>query len=553
MTGFAPYSAFCRVDRNAQECIDSFAISKFLQDNGANGRIGDCAKLVRFFDSDEDGILSYNDFIQMLLPCDDNILRAEVQRRPYSRVGRFDALPIDMEMALVRVIQHEIDLISRVESMIRDIERQPDYSVYAAFRTVDKYNEGKINFANLQDFIRSFGVYLVDTELFAAIRRIDTDGDAKISFEEFSDFFKNQVNQEAPMLQAREMPAKKPASNGYKKKSQSAAKATPHRAHDFATDSKQGANIEKMINTMTWRQRAAAAMVSPVQRNPIRGAHETSPLRASKIKHVSFASASGGGSRRSAMPTMPSSGAMASRRFGSPIKQETEIGVVSMLDEQANLDKEVERAKENMASQPDFNVYDAFRMFDIDGRGSVNATDVRYGLADIGVHVEQEDARLFVERYDKDGDGRLDFREFQQAMTPTDPYYASMLMRRPSSHMPIDVYRKDSIFAAPTASTFKSAMRTFMNTESTAENTRQNLSRNPYFDPTEAFVQCDLSNNGRVSKDEIRYLLESKGKRVTDTDAAAIAKRLDFNNDGTVTHTDFVNSLRPKSPPRRRM
>lgn len=78
MVDFAPYSAFCRVDRNAMECIDSFAISKFLQDNGCNGTIGDCAKLVRFYDSDGDGILSYQDFIQMVLPCDDNGLRAEV-------------------------------------------------------------------------------------------------------------------------------------------------------------------------------------------------------------------------------------------------------------------------------------------------------------------------------------------------------------------------------------------------------------------------------------------------------------------------------------------
>ena len=46
--------------------------------------------------------------------------------------------------------------------------------------------------------------------------------------------------------------------------------------------------------------------------------------------------------------------------------------------------------------QPDFNVYDCFRMFDIDGRGSLGATDIRYGLADIGVNVSDEEVRLFV-------------------------------------------------------------------------------------------------------------------------------------------------------------
>lgn len=60
---FAPYSAFCRIDRDAQECLDAKAIHTFLKENGSNCNIGDCARLVRFFDSDEDGILSYADFI----------------------------------------------------------------------------------------------------------------------------------------------------------------------------------------------------------------------------------------------------------------------------------------------------------------------------------------------------------------------------------------------------------------------------------------------------------------------------------------------------------
>ena len=66
---------------------------------------------------------------------------------------------------------------------------RPDYSIYAAFRTIDRYSEGNINMANLQEFFRAFGNYLVETELFAIVRRIDTDGDGRINFEEFADFF----------------------------------------------------------------------------------------------------------------------------------------------------------------------------------------------------------------------------------------------------------------------------------------------------------------------------------------------------------------------------
>ena len=72
---FSPYSAFARIDRGAQECIDSRAIAQFIKDTGNPSNIGDSAGLVKFFDSDEDGFLSYSDFIQILLPCDDNYTR----------------------------------------------------------------------------------------------------------------------------------------------------------------------------------------------------------------------------------------------------------------------------------------------------------------------------------------------------------------------------------------------------------------------------------------------------------------------------------------------
>ena len=84
--------------------------------------------------------------------------------------------------------------------MLKDIEERPDFSFTTAFNTVDRYGEGSINMANLQDFLRTFGCYMIERELFAAIRRVDTDGDAKISFDEFKDFFVNQINKEAHML-----------------------------------------------------------------------------------------------------------------------------------------------------------------------------------------------------------------------------------------------------------------------------------------------------------------------------------------------------------------
>jgi len=99
----------------------------------------------------------------------------------------------------VRLLQEEIDFIRRMHTLSAQLTAQVDFSAYAAFRSVDRYDEGSITTSNLQDFFRQFGNYLVEQEIFAIIRRIDTDGDARLCFEEFADFFCSQVSRETAL------------------------------------------------------------------------------------------------------------------------------------------------------------------------------------------------------------------------------------------------------------------------------------------------------------------------------------------------------------------
>lgn len=66
-----------------------------------------------------------------------------------------------------------------------------DYSNYAAFRTIDRYNDGGLVLSNLVMFYRNNYSYPSEREILALIRRIDTDGDAKISYSEFSEFMQS--------------------------------------------------------------------------------------------------------------------------------------------------------------------------------------------------------------------------------------------------------------------------------------------------------------------------------------------------------------------------
>lgn len=127
----------------------------------------------------------------MLLPCEDNLLRNVTLDRPSRYVSRYDSLPGDIEHAILDIIEKEIDLGRRLDILKRDLEGRYDYSSLAAFRTIDKYNDGRIDTYNLGAFLRSCAHYATERELLSIVRRIDTDGDAKLSYSEFSDFVRS--------------------------------------------------------------------------------------------------------------------------------------------------------------------------------------------------------------------------------------------------------------------------------------------------------------------------------------------------------------------------
>jgi Ca2+-binding EF-hand superfamily protein len=188
---FALLAAFERIDRDAGGSISSIEICNFLRDNGvAHVGESECYNLFSFFDSDGNKRLSFQEFIQLFLPCEDNVLRNITIDRPSVRVGRFDRLPVDIEHAITAVIEKEVTLARRLEGCKRDLELGLDYTATAAFRSVDRYASGLVTTVNLGAFLRDQGHWASETELLAIIRRIDTDGDASVDLRELADFLR---------------------------------------------------------------------------------------------------------------------------------------------------------------------------------------------------------------------------------------------------------------------------------------------------------------------------------------------------------------------------
>ena len=98
------------------------------------------------------------------------------------------------------------------------------------------------------------------------------------------------------------------------------------------------------------------------------------------------------------------------------------------------MERELETQKIELAARPDFNLSDAFRMLDIEGKGWVTSSEIRSGLEQLGLFADRQDVFLFVRRYDSDNDGRVRYSDFCDAFSPKDVYYSDLLAQRRPAH-----------------------------------------------------------------------------------------------------------------------
>ena len=111
--------------------------------------MGEVDLLVAYFDSDRDGVLTYNEFMQILLPCEDQYLRGTSTQRPTYNVGRYDRLVPSLEREVAALFERELTLHVRVEAQRKQLALRYDWTPRAAFETVDSLRDYCLNHRNI--------------------------------------------------------------------------------------------------------------------------------------------------------------------------------------------------------------------------------------------------------------------------------------------------------------------------------------------------------------------------------------------------------------------
>jgi len=519
---FEPYTTFKRIDRDGKGWISTSDLINFMDDNNIYISHADSLVLLKLYDFSGNGKIDYKEFSYSVLPQNNTTWKGIANGRGSYFVGRNELLPIEVEDALSRLLERELQLYKDMEVDKEVLAERYDFNVLDAFRSIDIDRYGYVDYEALRIFFDRNREVAYTQDIEGVVRRFDRDGDDRISYSEFREGILPNI------------PAHR--SSNYTSYSRR------YRYYDDSYMSPQRRASPSRLNTSPSRSRFARSLGgSPTRR-------WESPAR-NNVDSPSKTTSSFAGDRYST----PTKGMRAERSSSpvrkSPLRPSDENELVRALKEQVNLDKDLEGVKQDLSLRADFNLLDAFRIFDINGKGYATSFDLEDALKVYDIFPSRDELYLVFRKYDKNNDGRWRYSDFCDAFTPKSAEYSSLLQnRRPFNSD--NYYRREEVFSFETKLQFKKLLRFLVDSEIAAEDIRQKLADRPNFNVYDAFKFLDKNDSGKLTMDEFYDTLREAGNFVSSKDLEMLMERYDKNKDGKVSYSDFMNEIAPKSPTR---
>jgi Ca2+-binding EF-hand superfamily protein len=222
---------------------------------------------------------------------------------------------------------------------------------------------------------------------------------------------------------------------------------------------------------------------------------------------------------------------------------------------QIRIDKNTELHKEVLHSNTLFNIREAFRMFDQDNKGFITETDLTQKFDDLKVY---SNPSVIIQKFDKDGDGSLNYSEFRQMVTPLNRRYQSGEDYSPyggrssKNSSPCSLRGSSSMPAVNPAFTkyqhlsWEDDLKEIVFTISNADNLLQSERNNNQIEPEYIFKQIDKYGSGYITVREIAdWLAQVCGFHLHETERELLQLRYASKSGYKITFEEFADQVAP--------
>ena len=545
---FDVFQLYCFLDKEKKNYITSLDLMEFLHKNGVYPNQLEMEFIILFYDKNADNVLSYTEFLNMIL-SENNLCLRKICEERIGSLSYENNIPNDIGYLFISLLEKEIELIRIVNRIINEIKGQCDFNFHEIYHLLIGC-QSYINKDTLRTFLLNHDITFSEDDLDNIMKRLDLNEDHIINFFEFHKFFcfadsncrctfnikncclcnpnlipnnnSNIILKEiSPSLSLRGPPVKGCDNNYISSNNCNDCIQFNNQYYNNIDDKNNDSYIENSFNisqNLLLRKKPERHFKNK-KNNTI---NENNLEYNNNIDFLAPNQYSNNENYCHICHNSPCKCIEISLR-----KAENEFLIY--LRECIKLENKIEKAKIDLSLRSDFNVEDAFKIFERENRKYITDADLIYGLNTLEVYPSEKDILLIKRRINPKKTENIIFSDFSDFILPFEKDYRNMIEKRVCSNY--TVYNYSNVFFLTTRNYFSNFFNVIIECENKIDNLRNLLCDvRSYIEIL--FHNIDQNNLGFINDFDLNCYLKSKGIFANDIENCLLFKRIDKNKDG---------------------
>ena len=545
---FDVFQLYCFLDKEKKNYITSLDLMEFLHKNGVYPNQLEMEFIILFYDKNADNVLSYTEFLNMIL-SENNLCLRKICKERIGSLSYENNIPNDIGYLFISLLEKEIELIRIVNRIINEIKGQCDFNFHDIYHLLIGC-QSYINKDTLRTFLLNHDITFSEDDLDNIMKRLDLNEDHIINFFEFHKFFcfadsncrctfnikncclcnpnlipnnnSNIILKEiSPSLSLRGPPVKGCDNNYISSNNCNDCIQFNNQYYNNIDDKNNDSYIENSFNisqNLLLRKKPERHFKNK-KNNTI---NENNLEYNNNIDFLAPNQYSNNENYCHICHNSPCKCIEISLR-----KAENEFLIY--LRECIKLENKIEKAKIDLSLRSDFNVEDAFKIFERENRKYITDADLIYGLNTLEVYPSEKDILLIKRRINPKKTENIIFSDFSDFILPFEKDYRNMIEKRVCSNY--TVYNYSNVFFLTTRNYFSNFFNVIIECENKIDNLRNLLCDvRSYIEIL--FNNIDQNNLGFINDFDLNCYLKSKGIFANDIENCLLFKRIDKNKDG---------------------
>ena len=587
---YDPFQIFKHLDLCFKNKIDAHDILSFLISKNIIVNEKEVNLLILFYDINGDGNLSYFEFL--------NIIQSNNSFKSNKSFSKnYYQLPFNIEYYLLKILEKEIQLSRNILNLLSQIKSRYDFNIHEIFHLIKGLNNNTSD--GIKNFLEKNNENCFETRINNIIKRLDLNKDGKIDLGEFhtilgypecskccplnscficnckmcnfcfSDvycnfhncFHKNFPLIYSPLSSPKQKFVNSPKIRYWKSNPNSPVRCNKYNFEERKEKILKEENLENMKNlnndsiqyNITNQsllrensQRNNNIKKSPSKKNYILNRNCKTPEQkvvpslsltlSPKRNNLSLDSHNHEKENNSFNKDNNNDNI-----FGSNAYEKYQFN--NYLKELMNAENKIENIKIELSLKCDFNPEDTFRIFEFNEKGILTKECLNMGFNLLNINVNDSDIRLFLNRFDLNKKGYLNFKDFFDIVVPFEKDYRNNVENRFSNSCCKCKFFE--VFSFSTTNTLKNLFEMIIDFEN-----KLNCMKKDYntlrLKFKNLFNLIDKSNSGHINNDELNYYLKKNSLFRNIKESNLLYIRLDKNRDGKIDINEFEDEFQIK-------